>query len=70
MATEQDPTLHAIAQAAIEAARAVVQAMTEVIKDNNDRMDNAVFKIGRPIMQQPTFNSEVEDKYSKPKSFI
>ena len=70
MATEQDTIMQAIAQAAIEAARVVVQAMAIVRTHRNDRMQNAVSKIGRAIMRQPTFNWEEEDKYSELKNFI
>ena len=39
-------------------------------RDNNDRMQYMVPKIGGPIIQQPTVNGESEDKYSKFKNFI
>ena len=44
--------------------------MAAVRTDNNDKMMNAVPKIGGPIRQQPTFNWEAEDKYRKLKNFI
>ena len=62
MAAEQDTIMQAIA--------IVLQAMTVVRIDNNDRMQNAVHKIGRPAMQQSTFNLEAEYKNSQLKNFI
>ena len=57
-------------QAVVEAARAVAQVMAAVRIDNNDRMQNAIPKVSRPNKQQPMFNWEAEEKYSKLKSFI
>ena len=54
--------MQAIAQAVVEAARVVVQVMVTVRTDNSDRMQNAVPRIGRPVMQQPLFNWEAEDE--------
>ena len=70
MVPEQDTIMQAIARAANGAARVVVQAMAIVRTDRNDRMQNAVPKIGRAIMRKCTFNGEEEDKYSELKNFI
>ena len=70
MATEQDTIMQAIAQTAIEAARAVVKAKDVARTVKNVRMQNVAPKISGPIRQQPTFNQEAEDKYSKLKNFI
>ena len=70
MATEQDIITQAISQAAVETARAVIEAMVVARTDNIDRMQNAVPMIGGPIMQQPRFHWEAQDKYSKLKNFI
>ena len=70
MTTEQDTIMHATAQAAVGAARVVIQATTAVRTDNNERMLDAVPKIGRSIMHQHMCNWETEDKYSKLKNFI
>ena len=48
--------MQAIAKAAIEVERAVVQDMAVVKTDNSDKMQNVVLKISGAIMQQPTFN--------------
>ena len=47
---------------AIQATRAVLQAIAAGRTDNNDRMQIAIAKISGPIMQQPTFNWEAEEK--------
>ena len=70
MATEQDTIMQAIAQTAIEAARAVVKAKDVARTVKNVRMQNVVPKISGPIRQQPTFNWKAEDKYNKLKNFI
>ena len=44
--------------------------MAAVGTDKNDRMQNAEPKIGRPFMQQPTFDWEAKDKYSKLRNYI
>ena len=64
MATEQDTIMQAIAKAAVEAATSAVQAMTVARKDNKDRMENLIPKIGSLIIQQLMLNSEAGDKYS------
>ena len=56
MANEQDTIMQTIAQAAVEAARAGVQTLAVAQRHNNDRMQNAVAKIGRPIIHQPKLN--------------
>ena len=62
--------MQAIVYAAVEAARAVVQTMVVARKENNDRMENTICKIGGTIMQQSMFNWEAEDKFSELKKFI
>ena len=57
-----------IVQAAVEEARVAVQAMIAVRMDNNDRMQHAVGKIGRTIIQEPIFNWKAEDKYNELKN--
>ena len=69
MATEQMNITEAIAQAVAWAARAAVKAMPVARTDNGER-NNAVPKIGRPVMKQPIFDWETEDKCSKLKNFI
>ena len=56
MATEQTNITEAISQAATDAARLVAQAMVAVRTDHSERTQNAVSKISRPVMKQPTFN--------------
>ena len=70
MATKQGNIKQGIAKAVVEVARVKIQAMVVARTDNNDRMYNVMSKIGEPLMQQPTFNWEAEDKYSKLKNFI
>ena len=60
--------MQTIVQGAVEAARVMNNAMAVVRIDNNNRAQNAVSMIGRPLIQQPTFNWEAKDKYSKLKT--
>ena len=59
MANEQTNTSEAIAQAVAEATiQAIPLAKAE-------RTQNAGLRLGRPVMQQPTFNWEADDKYNE-----
>ena len=62
MAFEQTNITKDIAQVAAEAARVAAKAMTTTNADDSQRLQNAVPKIHRPIMKQPTFNWEADDK--------
>ena len=59
MASEQTNTNEAIVQAVAEERRAPIQAMAVA---GAERTQNAGPRLGRPMMKQPTFNWEGEDK--------
>ena len=62
MATEQIMS-EAIAKAIAEATRVAIQAMAEA---RVEQMHNTAGpKIGGPVMKQPTFDWDTEDKYSE-----
>ena len=57
----------AIARAVAEATRIALQTMAEV---QVERMQNrSGLKVGSPTMKQPTFDWNVQDKYSELKTF-
>ena len=56
-----------IAKAVVEAMRVAIQAVAATSAEWPQGM--AGTQIGRPSMKQPTFNWEMEDKYSKLKTF-
>ena len=66
MASEQRNTEEAIAQAVDEARRAAIQAM---VVAGAETIQNTGPRLGRPMMKQPTFNWEAEDKYNELKIF-
>ena len=66
MATEQIMS-EAITNAVVEATRVAIQAMSEAGAEWTH--DMAGPKIGGPTMKQPTFDWDVEDKYSELKTF-
>ena len=65
MASEQTNITEAIVQVAVEAARVAAQTMATANRDNSQRLQNVVSKIGRPIMKQPKLDWETDDKYSE-----
>ena len=67
MASKQIIASKVIAKAVAEATRAAIQAMTVATVERPQSMAGP--KIGRPVMKQPTFNWEADDKYSKLKTF-
>ena len=56
-----------IAKAVAEATRVAVQAMAATATERPQSMAGP--KIGGPAVKQPTFSQELEDKYSKCKTF-
>ena len=62
MASKQTIMNETIARAVAEAIRAAIQAMAAATAERPQSMTGP--KIGRPAMNQPTFNWETEDKYS------
>ena len=58
-------TKEVIAQAVAEAARATIQPMAA---SSVDRMKNTGPRLSRPIMKQPSFNGEADDKYNELKT--
>ena len=62
MASEQ-----AMSKAVAEATRIAIQTMAEALVERMH--DTSGPKIGSPTMKHPTFNWNVEDKYSKLKTF-
>ena len=62
MASEQTNSSEAITQAVAEAKRVAIQAMAEA---GAERTQNAGPRLGRPVMEQPTFNLEAKDKYNE-----
>ena len=56
----------AIAKAAEEATRAVIQTMVE----SHQRQEVQEPKLGSPVLKQPQFNWEVADKYTEWKAFV
>ena len=67
MASEQGTMSETIAKAVAEATRVALKAMAAAAVDRPKTMVGP--KIGSPAMKQCTFNWEMEDKYSKLKSF-
>ena len=66
MASEQTNTNEVIPQAAAEATRAAVQAIAVA---GAERPQNVGPRLGRPVMKQPNFIWEAEDKYNTFKNF-
>ena len=66
MASEQTNTNETIVHAEVEATRAAIQA-TAVARA--ERTQNVEPRLGRPMMKQPTFNWEAENKYNELKNF-
>ena len=66
MASEDTNTNEAIAHVVAETTRAAVQAMAMA---RAERTQNVRPRLGRPMMKQPTFNREAEDKYNEFKNF-
>ena len=72
MATEQTNIREAIVQTVAEAVRVAVKVMVATRVENCTRHEGTQDvgpKISGPIIKQPTFNWEAEDKYSELKSF-
>ena len=67
MASEQVIVSEAIVEAVVEATRVAIQVMEAATADR--LKSTAGPKIGGPAMRPPTFNWEVEDKYSEFQSF-
>ena len=66
MASEQIIS-EAIARAVAEATRIALQTMAEAwVERTHDRSGP---KLGGPTMKQPTFDWNIQDKYSKLKTF-
>ena len=65
MASEQTNANEAIVQAVAEATRAAIQAMAVA---GVERTQNVGPRLDGPMMKQPTFNWETEDKYNKLKT--
>ena len=63
---KQANTNEAVVQAVVEATRTAIQA-TAVTR--TERTQNLGLRLGGPIMKQPTFNCEAEDKYYELKNF-
>ena len=66
MVSIQTNTNEALVQAVAEEKRAAIQAMAV---DRAERTQNAGPTLGTPMMKQPTFNWEAEDKYNELKNF-
>ena len=66
MASEQANINKAIAKAVAEATRAAIQTMATAATESPQSVGP---KIGRPVMKQPNFNWEADDKYNKLKNF-
>ena len=54
-----------IAWVAAQAARVAAQDMAVATADKSQTTQNVASKIGGPIMKQPTFDWEANDKYSE-----
>ena len=67
MASEQAITNEAIAKAVTELTKAAIQAIAAATGERPKGLVGP--KIDRPAMEQPSFNWEVDDKYSKLKIF-
>ena len=67
MASEEITMSETIAKAVAEATKVSIQAMAATAAERPQNMARP--KIGGPAMKQPTFNWEMEDKYSEPKTF-
>ena len=67
MTSEQVVVSEAIAKTVAEATRVAIQAMAMTTAEGPQSAAGS--KKGRPSMKQPTFNWEVEDKYSELKTF-
>ena len=67
MVSEQIIMNETIAKAVAEATRAAIQAMAATTAERPQGAAGP--KICGPAMKQPTFNWEMEDKYSKLKTF-
>ena len=65
MANEQTTTNEVIAQAVVETTRAAIQAMTVA---GAERAQNVGPRLGKPMMKQPYFNLEADDKYNELKN--
>ena len=66
MANDQSKVNEVITQAVAEAERVKIEAMAA---GGVERTENAGPRLGRPIMRQPTFIWEAEDKYNELKNF-
>ena len=62
MASKQTNTHEVITQAVAEAMRAAIQAMSAA---ESERAQNTGLRLSRPIMKEPNFHWEAEDKYNK-----
>ena len=67
MASEQTNTNEAIVQAVVEATNAAILGMAVA---EAERTQNVEPRPGRPVMKQPMFNWETEDKYNVLINFI
>ena len=66
MASEQTSTNEAIAQIMAVATRVAIQA---IALTRPERTQNVGPRLGGPMMKEPTFNWEAEDKYNELKNF-
>ena len=66
MTSEQIKTNEAIVQAVAEATRTAIQAMAVA---RAERTQNTGPRVGGPMMKEPTFNWEAEDRNNKLKNF-
>ena len=62
MASEQTSANEAKVQAVAEATRATIEAMAAA---RAERTQNAGPRLGRPVIKQPTFNWEAEDRFNE-----
>ena len=67
MASEQVIANEAIAKAVAEVTRAAIQAMAAAAAERPQSI--AGLKIGGPVMKQPSFNWNADDKYSELNTF-